>query len=180
VSETLDTGVHGAKLIKLKKFGDDRGFFFEAFRASWFTDRQRWVQWNVSHSQGNVVRGLHFHKLQTDFWIVPEGKVLVALVDLREKSPTYRIAECIPLSADDPHGLYIPPGVLHGYKILGSATVMYLVDNEYTGRDEYGVRWNDPALALPKNWYDGPTPTLSGRDSAAPLLKDLETKPSDH
>jgi dTDP-4-dehydrorhamnose 3,5-epimerase len=177
VSEELETGIDGAKLIQLKKFGDERGYFYEAFRASWFTDRQKWVQWNVSHSTGNVVRGLHFHKLQTDFWVVPEGKILVALVDLRESSPTHGVATTIPLMAGEPRGLYIPPGVLHGYKIHGSATVMYLVDVEYTGKDEYGVCWNDPALALPKTWYEGPKPTLSNRDAAAPMLADLKEKP---
>jgi dTDP-4-dehydrorhamnose 3,5-epimerase len=177
LSEILETGIDGAELIQFKKFGDERGFFYEAFRASWFTDRQKWVQWNISHSEGNVVRGLHFHKLQTDFWVVPEGKVLVALVDLRPGSPTHRAAKTIPLSADDPRGLYIPPGVLHGYRIQGSATVMYLVDVEYTGKDEYGVKWNDPALGLPASWYDGPTPTLSNRDAGAPMLKDLKELP---
>jgi dTDP-4-dehydrorhamnose 3,5-epimerase len=177
LSEVLETGIDGAKLIKLKVFGDARGGFFEAFRASWFKPDQKWVQWNVSRSAGNVVRGLHFHKLQTDFWMVPQGKIQVALVDLRKKSATYRTACCVILDAADPRGLYIPPGVLHGYKILQDATVMYLVDVEYTGQDEYGVRWNDPELRLPKDWYEGITPTLSNRDAAAPLLKDLTTAP---
>jgi dTDP-4-dehydrorhamnose 3,5-epimerase len=177
VSETVETGIDGARLLKLKKFGDPRGYFYEAFRASWFTHNQKWVQWNVSHSEGAVVRGLHFHNLQTDFWLVPEGKIQVALVDLRPGSPTHKVAKCVTLAADNPQGLYIPPGVLHGYKIQGAATVMYLVDVEYTGQDEYGVRWNDPALGLPKDWYEGPAPTLSNRDAAAPLLKDLTTIP---
>jgi dTDP-4-dehydrorhamnose 3,5-epimerase len=177
LSTILETGIDGAKLVKFQVFGDSRGAFFEIFRASWFGDRQRWVQWNVSRSSGNVVRGLHFHKLQTDFWFVPQGKIQVGLVDLRPKSPTHRVAKSFPLDSADPHGLYIPPGVVHGYRITGEATVMYLVDVEYTGKDEYGVKWNDPALGLPKSWYDGPTPTLSNRDAAAPMLADLQVRP---
>jgi dTDP-4-dehydrorhamnose 3,5-epimerase len=173
------TGIDGVKLVLLTKREDERGYFYEAFRASWFSDRQRWAQWNVSHSSGSVVRGLHFHKWQTDFWIVPEGKITVALVDLRAESPTYRAAKTLVLSAEDPKGLYIPPGVLHGYRIEGSATIMYLVDVEYTGRDEYGVRWNDPALGLPKGWYEGGKPTVSKRDSGAPMLKDLTERPGE-
>jgi dTDP-4-dehydrorhamnose 3,5-epimerase len=175
---TLDpVGIDGAKLTKLTVWEDERGSFFEAFRASWFAEqRQRWMQWNVSRSTGSVVRGLHFHKLQTDYWHVVAGRVLVGLVDLRPKSLTYKVAKCITLDAADPQGLYIPPGVVHGYKIQKDATIMYLVDVEYTGKDEYGVRWNDPDLGLPKEWYDGPEPAVSKRDSTAPMLKDLKTK----
>ena len=172
-------GIDGVKLIKLKVFGDLRGGFYEAFRASWMGEQQRWVQWNVSMSAANVVRGLHFHKLQTDYWLVPTGKIQVALVDLRPHSPTKRVARCVMLDSADPQGLCIPPGVLHGYRILEAATVMYLVDVEYTGKDEYGVRWNDPALGLPSQWYDGVSPTLSSRDAAAPMLADLKIEPVD-
>jgi dTDP-4-dehydrorhamnose 3,5-epimerase len=173
----LETGIEGAVLTKPKVWGDSRGAFFEAFRASWFSERQRWQQWNVSRSSGCVVRGLHFHKLQTDYWHVVAGKITVGLVDLRAKSPTYRVAKTITLEAGDPAGLYIPPGVLHGYRIDGDATIMYLVDVEYTGKDEYGVLWNDPALKLPGDWYDGVEPTVSKRDAEAPLLDKLVERP---
>jgi dTDP-4-dehydrorhamnose 3,5-epimerase len=180
MSTILEVEIDGVKLFKPKVFGDGRGAFFEAFRASWINaDRQRWVQWNISKSAGNVVRGLHFHKLQTDYWLVTSGKIQVALVDLRAKSPTFQTSRCLILDAVDPTGLLIPPGVVHGYKILDEATVMYLVDVEYTGKDEYGVCWNDPALKLPPSWYDGPTPTLSNRDAAAPLLADLKERPGE-
>jgi len=172
--ETKQTPIAGAVLTLPKVFGDGRGAFFEAFRASWFSDRQRWVQWNVSRSSGNVVRGLHFHQLQTDYWTVIVGKIEVALVDLRAGSPTHRVATCVTLEADKPSGLYIPPGVLHGYRIVDEATMMYLVDNEYTGKDEYAVKWNDPALKLPAHWYAGEEPTLSGRDAVAPMLVDVK------
>jgi dTDP-4-dehydrorhamnose 3,5-epimerase len=173
---TVPTGIDGTKLTKLTIWEDERGAFWEAFRASWFADRQRWVQWNVSRSSGSVVRGLHFHKLQTDYWIAVAGKLQVALVDLRPKSPTYKTAKCLTLDSAEPEGLYIPPGVLHGYRVMSEATIMYLVDVEYTGKDEYGVRWNDPALGLPASWYDGPEPAISRRDATAPMLAELKDK----
>ncbi|HEX4053045.1 MAG TPA: dTDP-4-dehydrorhamnose 3,5-epimerase [Tepidisphaeraceae bacterium] len=172
----VPTGIDGARLTKLTVWEDERGSFLEAFRASWFVEKQRWVQWNVSRSTGSVVRGLHFHKLQTDYWMVVAGKLQVALVDLRPKSPTFKEAKCLTLDAAEPQGLYIPPGVLHGYRIAEEGTIMYLVDVEYTGKDEYGVRWNDPALGLPAEWYEGPEPSVSKRDATAPLLKELKER----
>jgi dTDP-4-dehydrorhamnose 3,5-epimerase len=165
------TGIEGCVTFTPKVFGDDRGAFFEAYRASW-TPKFQVAQWNISRSTSGVVRGLHYHRLQSDYWLVPDGHVRVALVDLRPKSPTHMKAVCLELRGDKPSSLLIPPGVVHGYAIIKSATVMYLVNVEYTGQDEYGVRWNDPALGLPAVWYDTPSPVLSGRDSTAPMLKD--------
>jgi len=169
---TQPTGIDGATLFVPKVFGDDRGAFFEAFRASWMTPARPMVQWNISRSAAGVVRGLHYHRLQSDYWLVPDGRIRVALVDLRPKSPTHKKALCLELAGDKAGALIIPPGVLHGYAIIEKATVMYLVDVEYTGGDEFSVRWSDPALGLPPEWYQIPSPTLSNRDSAAPMLKD--------
>jgi dTDP-4-dehydrorhamnose 3,5-epimerase len=166
----IDTAMEGVHLLPCHLFEDDRGSFFEAFRASWFSDEHRWVQWNVSRSKAGVVRGLHYHRRQSDYWHLVEGSILVALVDLRPKAPSYRQAVCLEMNGGDRFGLIIPPGVLHGYRVLSDATVMYLMDQEYDNSDEFGVRWNDPALGLPENWYGAPQPILSPRDAAAPLL----------
>src|SRR5580704_6251946 len=100
MSEIQPTGIDGALLFVPKVFGDDRGAFYEAFRASWTTPPKPMVQWNISRSVAGVVRGLHFHRLQTDYWLVPDGRVRVALVDLRPASATHRKALCVELSGD--------------------------------------------------------------------------------
>jgi dTDP-4-dehydrorhamnose 3,5-epimerase len=175
MTPTQSIGIDGALLIQPTVHRDSRGFFFEIMRASWLGERKAFVQWNVSRSAAGVVRGLHFHRLQSDYWHVIDGKILVALVDVRPKSPTYKAAKCLELDVANPQALLVPPGVLHGYRILTDATLLYLVDNEYNGQDEYGVRWNDPALGLPPFWYDHQNPILSNRDLAAPMLKDAAT-----
>ncbi len=169
----VDTKIAGVRLAKLNRFEDSRGLFFEAFRASWVGGDRRWVQWNYSRSAAGVVRGLHFHRRQSDYWLVPEGRLIAALVDVRKQSPTYRAALCIALDAAEPQALVIPPGVLHGYRAMTGVTVMYLIDQEYDASDEYGVRWDDPDLKLPAAWYQGPAPVLSARDSNAPRLGDM-------
>jgi dTDP-4-dehydrorhamnose 3,5-epimerase len=172
MTPTQGIGIDGVLLVQPTVHRDTRGFFFEIFRASWLKDPRPFVQWNVSRSTAGVVRGLHFHRNQSDYWHVIDGKLLVALVDLRPKSPTHRVARCLELDAANPQALLIPPGVVHGYQILTDATLLYLVNNEYTGGDEYGVRWNDPALGLPAPWYERQNPVLSNRDTQAPMLKD--------
>jgi dTDP-4-dehydrorhamnose 3,5-epimerase len=174
MSEIVNTEIEGVQIVKPKKFGDSRGYFYEGFRASWFPGDRKWVQWNISRSSVHVVRGLHFHKLQTDYWTVTDGLIRVALVDLRKSAPSYKKAICLDLDATIPQGVIIPPGVLHGYRILRDATMQYLVDQEYTGGDEYAVKWNDRELGLPGHWYDFAETTVSQRDEKAPMLKDVK------
>ena len=169
----LGTSICGVQLVKPMRHEDTRGEFCEAFRASWFSGGRQWVQWNVSRSKAGVLRGMHFHRLQTDYWWLADGSIRVGLVDLRPESLTVRQATCLELDSDDPMGLIIPPGVLHGYRALRDAVVMYLMDQEYSGADEYGVRWDDPALGLPDDWRAGPPPVLSPRDAAAPTLGEV-------
>ena len=71
--------IAGAKLISLKRFDDSRGSFAEAFRASWLGHPLPMVQWNVSRSMAGVLRGLHVHQRQTDYWHLVTGSAVAGL-----------------------------------------------------------------------------------------------------
>lgn len=159
------------RTVKFRVFADERGQFMETFRKEWFPDRS-WeiIQSNRSHSAPGVLRGLHYHHHQVDYWQLIEGEIKVGLADLRPWSPTYHATEIIELSADQPVGLFIPVGVAHGFYAKTAATLLYLVDNYYTGSDELGVAWNDPTLAIP---WGVTAPILSKRDAQNPLLADI-------
>jgi dTDP-4-dehydrorhamnose 3,5-epimerase len=159
------------RTVHFRVFADARGRFMETFRTEWFPDRT-WnvVQSNRSQSAAGVLRGLHYHHHQVDYWQVLEGRIRVALADLRPNSPTYRATQLIELDALEPVGLFIPTGVAHGFYAVTHATLQYLVDNYYTGGDELGVAWNDPELAI--DWGVD-APLLSERDAKNPSLRDI-------
>lgn len=165
----LETEIQGVRVFDLKVFADSRGSFCEAFKFS-RVGGGPWVQWNVSRSVAGVVRGLHLHRKQTDYWHIVAGSALAGLVDMRPDSRTYRKAVCLPLRADRPQTVSIPPGVLHGFRGLSDLVLMYLLDQEYDPADELGVRWDDPDLGLPADWYALGPAILSPRDEKAPLL----------
>jgi dTDP-4-dehydrorhamnose 3,5-epimerase len=164
--------IDGVQIADLAAFGDERGRFSEIFRREWFPQRE-WhsVQLNRSDSAAGVLRGLHYHFRQVDYWYLVAGSVRVGLADLRPSSPTYLGAATIELKASDNRGLFIPVGVAHGFLALSDVTLIYVVDNYYDGTDEFGLAWNDPDLAVP--WRTAQPPTLSGRDSANPYLQDI-------
>ena len=171
--EMTALSIDGARLIELKRAEDSRGSFFEAFRASWLDNSQPWVQWNVSRSRAGVIRGLHFHRRQTDYWHLVSGNVTAALIDIRPDSPTHGQSLCVPLSGSRAQALVIPPGILHGFRADTDVVLMYLLDREYDPTDENSVRWDDPELNLSADWYATPHPILSDRDINARLLKDI-------
>ena len=81
--------IQGVKLVALTPHPDARGRFLETFRKSWFPERT-WetLQGNLSRSRAGVLRGLHYHFTQVDYWVPVEGRARVGLYDLRKQSPT--------------------------------------------------------------------------------------------
>ena len=157
--------------MPIRVFADERGRFMETFRRQWFP----WINWdkmqgNRSDSTVGVLRGLHYHHHQIDYWYVTSGTVRAAMADLRPSSPTYLAVETIEIGDDHNIGLFIPVGVAHGFLTLTNATLTYIVNNYYDGDDEYGVAWNDPQLAVP---WGIENPIISGRDAQNPCLKDI-------
>ena len=158
---------------------DERGSFTELWRANWLhsvtstDDRQEMSQANVSRSDAGVLRGLHFHLRQADYWVQLEGRAFVALVDLREILNGVEALSVETFDMDTGDALFIPEGVAHGFFAYEPMTLVYLVTNEYDGTDELGFAWNDEQAAVQ---WPVRSPTLSGRDSSNPPLRDVISK----
>lgn len=163
--------IAGVKIARLRSFADERGRFLETFRKSWFPERS-WenFQSNRSDSRAGVLRGLHYHFRQVDYWCLIAGRIRVGLADLRRDSPTFRRSAVLELDGDSPQGVFIPCGVAHGFYALTDATLTYIVDNYYDSSDELGVAWDDPDLAVP---WQVTAPVLSPRDQHNPRLREI-------
>ena len=72
----------------------------------------------------------------------------VALVDLREDSPTLGLRNTLYIGALRTWQLLIPPGVGHGYKVIGTdpAMLVYLTDRFYDPADEGRIPYNDAGI----------------------------------
>jgi dTDP-4-dehydrorhamnose 3,5-epimerase len=192
----------GVRSGRLTRHTDDRGVFRELWRASSFggldpadvvagpggtgnaagvgdvatAAQPRFVQANMSSSAVGVLRGLHYHHRQLDYWVVTAGRAFVALVDVRPvlAGTAGPRVETFEMAPDD--WIVIPAGVAHGFLAIEPLDMLYLVTNEYDGSDELGFAWDDPAVGVP--WPrdlptpDGP-PILSVRDRTNPPLAEL-------
>ncbi|HEX4218062.1 MAG TPA: dTDP-4-dehydrorhamnose 3,5-epimerase [Acidimicrobiales bacterium] len=151
--------------------GDERGRFVETYRRSWFPLGREMIQANRSDKQAGSVVGLHYHLHQADYWYVLRGRARVVLHDLRASSPTDGATLTIDLDGDEDRGLFIPPGVAHGFASLTDLTLWYLVDSYYNPDDELGVAWDDPAIGADWGVSD---PVISDRDKNNPRRQAIE------
>jgi dTDP-4-dehydrorhamnose 3,5-epimerase len=158
-------------------YGDERGRFYETYRRSWFPHGREMVQGNRSDKAAGAVVGLHYHLHQSDYWLCPSGRARVVLHDLRLASPTEGATQTLDLSADNGLGVFIPPGVAHGFASLTDLTLTYLVDSYYNPDDELGVAWDDPDVAA--DWGIE-NPILSARDQSNPRRADIDPSRRPH
>lgn len=176
----LETGIEGLLHLIPKIFEDDRGYFLEAYNKQVFNDlgiKETFVQDNLSKSEKNVLRGLHFQNppyAQGKLVSVICGAVLDVAVDIRKNSTKYGKYYAAELSEKNKHILWIPPGFAHGFVTLEDNTVFsYKCTGLYNKSAEDSILWNDQDLNI--NW--GITnPKLSEKDRNAQMFRGFHSK----
>ena len=164
--------IAGVFLVQPDVHGDERGRFAETYRRSWFSLGREMVQSNRADRRAGTLVGLHYHLHQADYWYVPVGRVQVVLHDLRRSSPTEGATLCFEIGERAEIGVFIPPGVAHGFAALTDAIITYLVDQYYNHEDELGVAWDDPDVHADWQLTD---PVVSTRDQSNPRRVNLAT-----
>jgi dTDP-4-dehydrorhamnose 3,5-epimerase len=162
--------VAGVVVVTPDVHGDNRGRFVETWRQEWVPGARAMVQANRADRRQGALVGLHYHLHQADYWYVPYGSALVVLHDLRASSPTDRATLSLEIGEHDHRGVYIPPGVAHGFYALTDMTITYLVDRYYDATDELGVAWDDPEVGFT---WPTTSPELSARDVANPKRAEI-------
>jgi dTDP-4-dehydrorhamnose 3,5-epimerase len=146
-----DKLIAGVRIQPLLVWPDDRGYFMELIRggqglsADFPPDR---TQVSAALSFPGTVKAFHFHLEQTDCWSAPTGMFQFVLVDLRNGSPTYGRRNTLYVGPLRPWQVLIPPGVGHGYKVIGiePGVLVYATDHFYNPKDEGRIPYNDSRI----------------------------------
>ena len=175
-----NTLLDGVKIITPTVFEDERGYFFESYKAPIFKNNDlpiNFVQDNEVKSTKGVLRGLHyqFNRPQGKLVRVISGSILDVAVDIRKGSPTFGQSEIVHLTAENNKMLYIPEGFAHGYLVTSSESIVtYKCTDIYDPNDQFGIIWNDETIGV--DWtYD--SPILSEKDLMLPALNDQQFLP---
>ena len=177
--EVQNLSLEGIKLIKTKKFYDDRGAFQQNYHRDDYKKvgiLNNFVQDNWSTSEKGVLRGLHYQLNfpQAKLVQVLKGEVFDVAVDLRINSPTFKKWIGVILNPENGYQLYIPRGFAHGFLTLKSETeFIYKCDNVYVKNDEYGLRWDDSTINI--EWPSTSNLVISEKDKALPVFKNAIT-----
>ena len=131
---------------------DDRGYFLEVARmgqglAAGFPAES--TQASAALSYPGTIKAFHYHLHQTDLWVPAMGMFQVTLVDLRPESRTFGRKNTMYSGALKPWQFLIPPGVGHGYKVIGEqpAMLVYVTNRLYNPKDEGRVPYDDRSIA---------------------------------
>jgi dTDP-4-dehydrorhamnose 3,5-epimerase len=143
--------IAGVKCAHIDLWPDDRGYFLEVQRighglASHFPPET--TQISAALNYPGIIKAFHFHKHQTDCWTPAAGLLQVVLIDLRPESTTFGARNTIYVGALRPWQILIPPGVAHGYKVIGAvpSVLVYATDRFYNPADEGRIAHNEPRL----------------------------------
>lgn len=180
--EIEPTALEGVVILTPARHGDARGFFSE----SWNKARMAaaglaydFVQDNHSLSQSvGTVRGLHFQApphAQAKLVRCGQGALLDVAVDIRRNSPTFGQWVSVELTAQNGKQLLIPSGFLHGFVTRAPDTeIIYKCTDYYASDCDGAVRYDDPDIGI--DWgLGGKAPLLSAKDTAAPMLSQIDT-----
>ncbi|MEO6902262.1 MAG: dTDP-4-dehydrorhamnose 3,5-epimerase [Bacteroidia bacterium] len=177
--QIIATPINDLFVIQPKVFEDERGYFFESFNKSVFTQHfgnLDFVQDNQSLSQKGVLRGLHFQNpphAQGKLVRVITGSVLDVAVDIRKNSASYGEYFDIVLNEKNKTMLWIPPGFAHGFLTLTDNTIFsYKCTGPYNKSSEDCILWNDADIAI--DWKLA-NPILSEKDKQGKNFSDFKS-----
>jgi dTDP-4-dehydrorhamnose 3,5-epimerase len=177
--QVIRTEIPEVLLLEPKVFGDERGFFFEAYNRRAFREATGldvdFVQDNHSRSGKNVLRGLHYQIKQAQGKLVRviAGEIWDVAVDLRKSSPTFGKWTGFALSAESKRTAWVPAGFAHGFVVVSeSAEVIYKTTDYYAPEHERTILWSDPDLGI--RWPIQGMPTLGEKDAHGGRFTEIE------
>lgn len=141
--------IEGVFVRQLTIHADQRGSLTELLRRDW-PGFVGFGQALVTINNPGVIRGWHWHRRQTDVIVVIRGRALLPLYDGRAGSSTFGRVEDRVADGAAPLALFVPPGVYHGYKTLGTepSTILNFPSELYDPDrpDEERVAFDEPAI----------------------------------
>ena len=145
--------IDGVMTKKLRVIPDERGYLMEMLRSDW-EEYEKFGQVYVTAVYPGVVKGWHYHKIQTDHFVCVQGMAKVVLYDSREASPTFGEINQFYIGSLNPMLVKIPPGVMHGFKGISQdvALIVNVPTELYNYREPDEYRLPAHTDEIPYDW----------------------------
>lgn len=175
--ELTPTAIPGCLAVHAPIFEDQRGTFVKTYHQGAFEQAGvsvTFAEQYCSTSGRGIIRGLHFqtppHEHAKLVYCL-SGTVFDVVLDLRRGSPTFGQTATFKLDPAGAAGLFIPPGLAHGFQALTSeALMLYNVTSMHAPEHDQGVRWDSCGIQWPLACAG-----VSSRDASFPALSEFNT-----
>jgi dTDP-4-dehydrorhamnose 3,5-epimerase len=145
--------IKGVQTKALTVIPDERGRLFEMLRRD-EPIFQAFGQVYCTTVNAGVVKGWHYHKRQTDYFVCVSGMIKLVAFDDRPDSPTRGLVNEFFIGIHNPMLVTIPPGVLHGFKGLSDpeAVVINTPTEPYNHAQPDEFRLDSRSPEVPYDW----------------------------
>ncbi len=143
--------IDGVIIKQLKKIPDERGTIMHVLRSddSEFT---KFGEVYISKAYPGVIKGWHLHTKMTLNYCVIEGMAKLVLCDDRKKSKTYKEIQEIFMGEDNYCLVQIPPGVMNGYKTIGTKPSLLINCPDSAHDPKEMLRFDPLSKKVPYSW----------------------------
>lgn len=154
----------GIQKLYSKEVFEQHGIFFEPVETIVITSKQ------------NVIRGLHFQRIEGQAKLIKviKGKIFAVILDINQNSITYGKWSSVELT-DDGNEVYVPEDCAFGSFALKDSVLLCQCGSKFITEYSDGILWNDQDIGI--NWpldkIEG-LPILSDKDKNLRLLKEYK------
>ncbi len=145
--------ISGVKVKRLRVIPDERGRLMEILRSD---DEifEKFGQVYITTAYPGVVKGWHYHRIQSDNMAVVKGMMKIVLYDARKDSPTYGEVNEFFAGEHNPILIHIPPFVYHGFKCISEyeAIVVNIPTERYNYDEPDEYRIDPHNNDIPYDW----------------------------
>jgi len=145
--------IHGVKVKQLKFIADERGKLMEVLRSD-DPEFSKFGQVYMTTAYPGVVKGWHYHKIQTDNMAAVKGMFKLVLFDSRQDSPTHKEVNEFFMGEFNPILVQIPNMVIHGFKCISESEgiVINCPTEAYNRQNPDEYRTDPHSNDIPYKW----------------------------
>lgn len=143
--------IAGVVVEALRKIPDERGTIMHMLKESddFF---ERFGEVYFSEAYPGVIKGWHEHTEQTQNYAVVSGMIKLVLFDSRADSPSFGGLQELFIGDQNYSLVKIPPGVINGYKVIGSLKAIVANCSTLPHRPGEMIRHDPFGERVPYEW----------------------------
>ena len=115
--------IDGVQVVPLRQIPDERGKIMHMLRVD-APHFEKFGEVYFATAYPGAIKAWHVHKRQTQNYVVVQGMAKVVLYDSRPDSPTKGEIQEVFMGEDNYILLKIPPGIINGWKGIGTKSVL--------------------------------------------------------